>query len=907
MFSINLTVFQNTKLNIKLKLAYAATILALLTFIFLFLYIGIENRRNAFEDSKLLAKEISRKAALETEVYLSSALMSARSLEQRAKIIKRLGGERQEIIYMLLEAVKRNPNVLSAWTLWEPDAFDGKDSRYMNDSMHNENGILGVGFFRDGDMIKTEISTPLDYDEPYYVIPASIKTEVLLEPYLYVYHQDKTVFFETSVIVPFIENSNFYGVFGIDLDLRNLQTKINQVKLYQSGYLSLISNQGIIVSHPDSGLIQKDFFTSFGIKDSAVVQAIHKGQEYSGEVKSNYSGKRVFRFFYPIRIRNLANPWSMMVEIPVEEAAVRSEQSLYVALGTLILGISLIIYLIYNIRDRRKFEKDILGALAKVNESNRIISENERNYREIFNSTNEAIFIHETETGKILDVNDVMLTMFGYQEKEQVLSLSTGELSLNEKPYSNEDAIQYITKAINEGPQVFEWLSRKKNDQTFWTEVSLRQAVINGKNRILAVIRDISERKQAEKALRESEEKHRHLMENLNEVVMMVDHDDKILYVNRMFTEKLGYAYEEIVGRTGYEVLVSKEDRKVIISANKDREQRKSGQYEISFISKSGKLIDFLVSGAPVFDSEGNITGSIGAMIDITERKAIEKELQKYRNHLELIVKERTDELGATNEELMMSNEELMAQREELETTLENLHKAQNRLIQAEKMASLGVLAAGVAHEINNPLNFINGGITGLETYFSDHLKDHYPKVATLLDGIQTGVNRAAAIVTSLSHYSRRDDLPLVECNIHSIIDNCLIMIHNQIKNRIEVVKDFCHESVIIHGNEGKLHQAILNIIANSAQAIENRGTIEISTKTENQQLKVIITDDGCGIDSDILPKIMDPFFTTKAPGKGTGLGLSITYNIIKEHGGNIEFSSVKGSGTTVEITLPMK
>jgi hypothetical protein len=120
LFSNNLDVLQYKKPNIKLKHAYAATILTLLSFIFLFLYIGVVSRLNSYEDSKLLANEISRKAALETEVFLSSALMSARSIEQKSKIIRRLGGDRHEIINMLRDAVEKNPNILSARTLWEP-------------------------------------------------------------------------------------------------------------------------------------------------------------------------------------------------------------------------------------------------------------------------------------------------------------------------------------------------------------------------------------------------------------------------------------------------------------------------------------------------------------------------------------------------------------------------------------------------------------------------------------------------------------------------------------------------------------------------------------------------------------------------------------------------------------------
>ncbi|HPR84330.1 MAG TPA: ATP-binding protein, partial [Candidatus Paceibacterota bacterium] len=157
-----------------------------------------------------------------------------------------------------------------------------------------------------------------------------------------------------------------------------------------------------------------------------------------------------------------------------------------------------------------------------------------------------------------------------------------------------------------------------------------------------------------------------------------------------------------------------------------------------------------------------------------------------------------------------------------------------------------------------------------------------------------------------LNHYSRKDDLPLTNCDIHFIIDNCLLMIQNQIKNRIEIIKDYTHKPYQLISGESKLHQVILNILINAAQAIKDKGTIKINTKIENNTLEIIISDTGCGIPEENIDKILDPFFTTKEPGKGTGLGLSITYNILQEINGNISFKSKKEKGTTVTIKLPL-
>lgn len=288
-------------------------------------------------------------------------------------------------------------------------------------------------------------------------------------------------------------------------------------------------------------------------------------------------------------------------------------------------------------------------------------------------------------------------------------------------------------------------------------------------------------------------------------------------------------------------------------------------------------------------------------------------ELKKHKNKLEYLVKERTEELETANEELTSTNDELYEkneiihqQNDELKAALQNLKETQTQLIHAEKMASLGVLTSGVSHEINNPLNYIMGGYIGLERYFSNKALNN-KEIALFLHSIKTCLERASQIVKGLNQFTY-DSGSLDElCDIHSIIDNCLLMVQNQLNNKIEIKKDFCNENIFIEGNVSNLHQVFINIFTNSIQAIDEKGSIFIKTDKSSDQITILIKDSGKGIDKKEITKITDPFFTTKNPGEGTGLGLAISAQIIKKHKGSIEFISEKNKGTTVLLKFPLK
>ncbi len=307
------------------------------------------------------------------------------------------------------------------------------------------------------------------------------------------------------------------------------------------------------------------------------------------------------------------------------------------------------------------------------------------------------------------------------------------------------------------------------------------------------------------------------------------------------------------------------------------------------------------------------------------------RELQS--RHEEIVAQ--SQEIQHANEEVVATNEALEEQKKELQFTLENLKLTQTQLIDSEKMASVGVLTAGIAHELNNPINFVSGNVNPLRRDMDDiftiihtydaivsnnKLEDIFSEVdalkaqmdysflvqeiANLLEGIDEGANRSSQIVKGLRSFSRLDEEECQVYDIHEVIDSSLILLHNKMKNRITVRKDYA-EFEEVECFPSKLNQVFMNILTNSLQAIEDKGEIFIQTISSDIGFKIIIKDTGRGMTPEVKKHIFEPFFTTKEVGQGTGLGLSISFGIIEQHKGFIDVISSPGKGTEFIISLP--
>lgn len=394
------------------------------------------------------------------------------------------------------------------------------------------------------------------------------------------------------------------------------------------------------------------------------------------------------------------------------------------------------------------------------------------------------------------------------------------------------------------------------------------------------------------------------IVDCINDIIILIDDKDVILRTNKRLVDISNVKFVDLLGRKWQEVF------------------RESGLvYEIldtgdiEFYHPSGRYFNFNIYYINDFRNTKQFAATI-ILQDITSIKRLTRQLEENQRVLE-------------------------KKQEELESAYDRLKSAQSQILQQEKMASIGQLAAGVAHEINNPTGYIMSNLNTLLKY-SERIKDFVSSQTEILDAIFNGTkinkdiltklkekrktlkfdyimedilslvsesidgaHRIKQIVQDLKSFSRVDEAEYKLADINAGIESTINIIWNELKYKASVIKEL-GDIPRTKCNLGQLNQVFMNIFINAVQAIKEKGVIKVKTWSEDSKIYISISDTGVGIPKDKISKIFDPFFTTKPVGEGTGLGLSIVYDIVHKHGGEIKVESELGIGTTFTVSIPV-
>ncbi len=529
-----------------------------------------------------------------------------------------------------------------------------------------------------------------------------------------------------------------------------------------------------------------------------------------------------------------------------------------------------------------------------------------------------SIIITDTR-GVIQYTNEAFTTISGYSQQE-VLGRNMNTLKSGKHSKSfYKDLWETITSGKTWSGEI---VNKKKNGELFFEQATI--SPISGNNtkisHFIGIKQDITEQKKKQAELALSEMRFHDMANLLPQTVFEMNLHGRITYTNRMGLETFGYTKEDFENGVQSMMLFAPEERERARINMKNRlEDVPFDNHEYIGRKKNGTLFPVLVYTSRIIENE-TLVGIRGIVLDISERKEAEKQLQQLNRTLEQRVDERTKDLA----------------------------KSQQQIIQQEKLASIGQLAAGIAHEINNPLNFIKinfvtqqGNIADIlsimneyraftkkidtNTLYSSELQElqkieHDLDLDTLLADIpqifaesQRGFERITTIINSMRNFSYKhaiDEKVLFDMN--KGIRDTLIISRNEYRYCADIETDL-KDLPPVPCNPEQMNQVFLNLIINGAHAIASQkratnGKIKIATWIDNTSVYCSIADDGPGIPLEVQKHIFEPFFTTKKPGIGTGLGLSISYDIIvHKHHGTLTVDCPEEGGTVFTITIPLR
>lgn len=712
---------------------------------------------------------------------------------------------------------------------------------------------------------------------------------------------DKSGKYLMNIAAPVVENGKTIGIVVIRYTMNDLLEVINNVRMGSTGHANLVDSTGTIIMCPIYPLRSHHInHELINIISRAKAGWDVAGDDAHGGKYSIVGFASVNTTLYPEKGWFDGNRWYVFIR--------QSPGEMYAPIISLLIRVSifgsvLIVFLsltgVYaarnivkpidelykgveqfgqgnldyrlSLRTNDEIEKladgfnnmadELKKTYTDLEVRNKELVTSEERYKDLVENSPEMIHSVNAER-YFINVNKTELDILGYSI-EEMRNKRLEDIA----PEPFRDRVRkHIEKVMKEGRSRIEAQFIAKDGGNIDVEISataLYHPVTKQFVKTRAFVRDITDRKRLERHLKEYHElleqkvsertmelkETKDYLENLlevaNDVIYTLNPDGIITYVNKK-VEDWGYAKEDLVGVPFISILSRHhqyDNFKRAITAGIKR------TYEVEIIDKSGEVKYAVMSISPLRGDEGKIVGVLGIVNDITERKMLEQQVA-----------------------------------------------------QAEKMSAIGQLAAGIAHEINNPI----GGIMNCLYNLRKH-KLTQEREAEYLKSMEDGIYRVQRTVDQLLDFSQQHQPELTAVDINSLLEEVLSLMSYAIsKNGITLRKDMETGLPRLMLDHHKMGQVVMNILLNAVQAIKGSGILTVRTFEEDGWCCIDITDNGAGIPLHILPRIFDPFFTTKDVGKGTGLGLAVSLGIVEKHAGKIDVKSIEGKGTTFTIRLPL-
>ena len=704
-----------------------------------------------------------------------------------------------------------------------------------------------------------------------------------------------------SIAVPISDNKKTIGVAVIKYRIDKLLEVINNVKIENTGHANLVDSSGTIIMCPifplrshhisaellsimskgntgwseveDDAHGGKNSIIGFAPVESTLVQGNHWFDGNNWYVFIRQNPNEIYAPIYLLLTR--ISIFGAVLIALISLAGVYAARKIVGPIKQLYKGAELIgqgnLDYRLDIKTNDEIEKladEFNQMAAKLQESytilenrNRELAVSEERYKDLIENSPEMI--HSVNADRyFVGVNKTELDILGYTLEEmcnkRIEDIMPEEFS--------DKGIKHIERARKDGISTVELQFITKDGRRIDVEITataLYHPITGNFVKTRAFVRDITDRKRLERQLKEyyeileqkvydrtrelkeTKDYLENLFETANDVIYTLNPDGVITYVNKK-VEEWGYKKGELIGKPFLTIFSTEhKGERFKKTVNEGIKQT----YSVEVVSKSGETRYAILSISPIRGSEGKIVEVLGIAKDITEQKRFEQQITH-----------------------------------------------------TEKMSAIGQLAAGIAHEINNPLGGILNCLYNLrKNKFSPERKEEYYK------SMEDGIHRVKKIVSQLLDFSQQHEPEFTSVDINNLMEEVLFLLNYAFsKNGIKVEKMFDSNLPILMLDRHKIQQVFTNILLNAVQAIEGKGHITVKTRLENGWCYVDIADTGNGIPPNILPKIFDPFVTTKDVGKGTGLGLSVSKGIVEMHDGKIDVKSEIGKGSVFTIKLPM-